>query len=63
MFRRLPLASLTALITAAVMAAVVGAQTGAVKVTPNEAERRVDITIDGKPFTSPWLNQRPTWCG
>jgi hypothetical protein len=63
MFRRLPLASLTALITAAVMAAVVGAQTGAVKVTPNEAERRVDITIDGKPFTSyiyPATLKKPT---
>lgn len=23
-----------------------------VQVTPNEAERRVDITIDGQPFTS-----------
>ena len=32
--------------------AVVGAQAQRVQVTPNDAARRVDITIDGKPFTS-----------
>jgi hypothetical protein len=45
------------------MAAVVGAQTATVKITPNEAERRVDITIDGKPFTSyiwPTTLKKPT---
>ena len=54
MFRRLPLANatLTALIATTSMLVIVSAQNGAVKITPNEAQRRVDVTIDGKPFTS-----------
>ncbi len=54
MFRRLPLVSAiaTALLATSSMLAIVSAQGGAVKITPNEAQRRVDITIDGKPFTS-----------
>jgi hypothetical protein len=34
------------------MLVIAAAPGGAVKITPNEAERRVDVTIDGKPFTS-----------
>ncbi len=51
---RLPLVSAiaTALVAAGSMLVIVGAQGGAVKITPNEAERRVDVTIDGKAFTS-----------
>src|SRR5512134_307236 len=54
MFRRLPLANatLTALIATTSMLVIVSAQNGAVKITPSEAQRRVDVTIDGRPFTS-----------
>lgn len=55
MSRRLLPASLAAAGVAA-MLATLAAQTlnltQGVKITPNDAERRVDITIDGKPFTS-----------
>ena len=54
MFRRLLRASVAVTIAAAAGAAA-GAQTRltpSVKITPNEAARRIDITIDGKPFTS-----------
>jgi len=53
MIQRLLLTGATAAI--AVAAVATAAQTlpsKAVKIAPNEAERRVDITIDGKPFTS-----------
>ena len=55
MLRRLPLVSalvLGALIAATSTLVIVSAQSGTVKITPNEAQRRVDVTIDGKPFTS-----------
>jgi Methane oxygenase PmoA len=54
MSRRLPLVSTIAcaLAGAASMLVIAAAPGGAVKITPNEAERRVDVTIDGKPFTS-----------
>lgn len=52
MSRRLPLASLTGLIAATAMLTAVGAQSARVQITPNDAQRRVDVTIDGKPFTS-----------
>ncbi len=54
MLRRLPLVSavmLTALIATS-MLVIVSAQSGSVKITPNEAQRRIDVTIDGKPFTA-----------
>ena len=41
-----------ALAIAAVATAAQTLPSKAVKITPNEAERRIDITIDGKPFTS-----------
>lgn len=41
-----------ALIAVAAMLTTANAQSGAVRITPNEAQRRVDVTIDGKPFTS-----------
>jgi methane monooxygenase PmoA-like len=55
----------TAAMSAAAMLVTLGAQsqTLAVKITPNEAERRVDITIGGKPFTSyiwPTTLKKPT---
>jgi hypothetical protein len=37
---------------AAAALALTGAAAAQVKVTPDEAQRRVDVTIDGKPFTS-----------
>jgi hypothetical protein len=43
--------------------AVGAAQTARIQVTPNEAGRRVDVTIDGKPFTSyiwPTTLKKPT---
>jgi hypothetical protein len=45
------------------MLVIASAQSAAVKVTPNDAERRVDITVDGKPFTSyiyPTTLKKPT---
>ncbi len=66
MLRRLPLVSavpLGALIAATSMLVIVSAQSGAVKITPNESQRRVDVTIDGKPFTSyiwPTTLKKPT---
>jgi hypothetical protein len=63
MSRRLLLASATAAMAIGAMLATAGAQSGAVKITPNEAERRVDVTIDGKPFTSyiwPTTLKKPT---
>ncbi len=39
-------------LTATVLAPALIAQEKGVKVTPNETARRVDVTIDGKPFTS-----------
>ena len=56
MSRRRPPVSVPAIATALLAAASVlvfaSAQSGAVKMTPNETDRRVDVTIDGKPFTS-----------
>lgn len=66
MSRRLPLVSavmLTALIATTSMLVIVSAQSGSVTITPNEAQRRVDVTIDGKPFTSyiwPTTLKKPT---
>jgi hypothetical protein len=40
------------LVAFGVMVAALGTASAQVKVTANEAQRRVDITIDGKPFTS-----------
>lgn len=54
MSRRLPLASAiaTTVLAAAATLVIAGAQSANVQITPNEAQRRVDVTIDGKPFTS-----------
>lgn len=41
-----------ALILSAIVATPAPAQERGVKVTPNESARRVDVTVDGKPFTS-----------
>jgi hypothetical protein len=63
MSRRLLLASATVSAAVLAMLTTAGAQSGAVKITPNEAERRVDVTIDGKPFTSyiwPTTLKKPT---
>src|SRR5688500_3560796 len=38
--------------TAALLAPMLVAQSKGVAVTPNEEARRVDVTVDGKPFTS-----------
>ena len=43
--------ALPVLLVAAVLALPLGAATG-VEITVNESARRVDVTIDGKPFTS-----------
>jgi hypothetical protein len=42
----------SAIVGVAVACAIVVAQAPRVQVVPNESARRVDITIDGKPFTS-----------
>src|SRR5687767_10462602 len=45
------------------MMAIVAAQAPRVEIKPDEAGRRVDITIDGKPFTSyiyPTRLKKPT---
>ena len=66
MLRRLPLVSalvLGALIATTATLVIVSAQSGMVKIAPNEAQRRVDVTIDGKPFTSyvwPTTLKKPT---
>ncbi len=39
-------------LAALAMVAVASVAAAQVKVTPNEAQRRVDVTVDGKPFTS-----------
>jgi len=44
--------SLAAIVLVAVAASAVVARASRIQVTPNESGRRVDITIDGKPFTS-----------
>jgi hypothetical protein len=63
MSRRLLLASAAAAAVLLATLTTAGAQSGAVKIAPNEAERRVDVTIDGKPFTSyiwPTTLEKPT---
>jgi hypothetical protein len=54
MSRRQPLASLiaTALFVAASALVLATVQSGSVTLSPNLTDRRVDVTIDGKPFTS-----------
>jgi hypothetical protein len=50
-------------LSAVLLAPALTAQDKGVKVTPNESARRVDITIDGKPFTSyiyPTVLKKPT---
>jgi hypothetical protein len=63
MSRRLLPASAAALAVLLATLITAGAQSAAVTITPNEAERRVDVTIDGKPFTSyiwPTTLKKPT---
>jgi hypothetical protein len=63
MSRRLLPASAAALAVLLATLITAGAQSAAVRITPNEAERRVDVTIDGKPFTSyiwPTTLKKPT---
>jgi hypothetical protein len=64
MFRPVQLARFVALaIAVSPLLSTVGAQAPTVQITPNEAGRRVDITIDGKPFTSyiyPTTLRKPT---
>ena len=45
-------AARAAVLAAAIVPLALAAQAPRVQVTPNEPERRVDVTIDGKPFTS-----------
>jgi hypothetical protein len=40
------------LVAFGLMVAAIGTASAQIKVVPNEAQRRVDITVDGKPFTS-----------
>src|SRR6478672_6850132 len=47
-----PLASLVTLATLLFVSIVAAKTNDRIQVTPNESARRVDITIDGKPFTS-----------
>lgn len=65
MSRRPRLASSIAitLVAAASMLVIASARSGVVKITPNEVDRRIDVTIDGKPFTSyiwPTTLKKPT---
>jgi hypothetical protein len=63
MSRRLLPVSAAALAVLLATLITAGAQSAAVRITPNEAERRVDVTIDGKPFTSyiwPTTLKKPT---
>ncbi len=44
--------SLVVILAAVSVVRIAGAAADAVKVTPNEAQKRVDITVNGQPFTS-----------
>src|SRR5688572_6546766 len=64
MFRPVQLVKYVAVaIAVSALLTTAAAQAPRVEITPNEAERRVDVTIDGKPFTSyifPTTLKKPT---